>query len=67
MDVDGAATIRQYLQVNLIDEMHVAVSPVLVGKGEPLLTGINMVALGFEPTRFRGYGKAAHYVLGRKG
>src|SRR5687768_682723 len=36
----GAATIRQYLQEGLIDEMHVAISPILLGSGEPLFTGI---------------------------
>jgi dihydrofolate reductase len=62
----GASTIRQYLQANLIDEMHVAVSPVLLGKGEPLFTGIDLVALGFQSTSFVATEKAAHHVLERK-
>jgi dihydrofolate reductase len=62
----GAATIRQYLQAGLIDEMHLAVSPILLGRGEPLFTGIDLVALGFQPTRFVGTEKAAHHVLERK-
>ncbi len=62
----GAATVRQYLQAELIDEMHVAVSPILLGRGEPLFAGIDLVALGFQPTRFVGTEKAAHHVLERK-
>jgi dihydrofolate reductase len=62
----GAAAIRQYLQADLIDEMHVAVSPILLGRGEPLFSGIDLVALGFQPTRFVGTEKAAHHVLKRK-
>ena len=35
----GASTVRQYLEAGLIDEMHLAVSPVLLGRGEPLFAG----------------------------
>jgi dihydrofolate reductase len=62
----GASTIRQYLQAGLIDEMHLAVSPVLLGSGEHLLAGVNLQALGFERPHFVGTPKAAHYVLKRK-
>lgn len=44
----GAETIRQYLQAGLIDEMHVAVSPVMLGRGEPLWAGLDLPALGYE-------------------
>jgi dihydrofolate reductase len=44
----GAATIRQYLQARLIDEMHVAIVPVLLGSGEPLFEGVDSRALGYE-------------------
>ena len=44
----GADTIRQYLKAGHIDEMHVVLSPVLLGQGEPLFAGIDMKALGFE-------------------
>src|SRR6187549_1550859 len=43
----GAATIRQYLEAGLVDEMHLAYSPVLLGRGEPLFTGLDLPALGF--------------------
>jgi dihydrofolate reductase len=62
----GASTIRQYLEARLIDEMHLAVSPVLLGAGEHLLGGINLPALGFERTDYVATQKAAHYVLARR-
>jgi dihydrofolate reductase len=62
----GAATIRQYLKAGLIDEMHLAVSPVLLGGGELLFGGIDLNAQGFETTTFTPTAKAAHYVLTKK-
>jgi dihydrofolate reductase len=62
----GAATIRQYLEAKLIDEIHVAVSPVLLGGGEPLFSGLNARALGFERVEYTPTSKAAHYVLHRE-
>ena len=44
----GAATIRQYLQAGLLDELHVAISPVLLGQGEPLFQSIDLPALGYS-------------------
>ena len=61
----GAATIRQYLQARLVDEIHLAVSPILLGSGEHLLTGLNLPALGYNITQCVPSGKAVHYVLGR--
>ncbi len=62
----GANTIRQYLKAGLIDEMHIAVSPCLLGAGEHLLGGINLPALGFEQVEYIGTSDAAHYVLRKK-
>jgi dihydrofolate reductase len=62
----GAATIRQYLQARLVDEMHLVVSPVLLGAGEPLLAGIDLPALGFTQVDYKATPSAAHYVLTRK-
>jgi len=59
----GAATIREYLKAGLIDEMHLAVAPVILGSGEHLLQGIDLAALGFETTQSTGTEKATHYVL----
>jgi dihydrofolate reductase len=47
----GVATIRQYLQAELVDEMHLAISPILLGSGEHLLAGIDMLALGYQCTK----------------
>ena len=44
----GAATIRQYVEARLVDEMHLVVSPVLLGSGEPLWAGLDLVALGYR-------------------
>lgn len=59
----GVSTVRQYLQAGLVDEMHFAVSPVLLGAGEHLLGGLNMPALGFTQTEYMPTPAAAHYVL----
>ncbi len=61
----GVATIRQYLQAGLIDEMHLAISPVLLGEGEHLYAGIDLPALGFEVVEHVPTGKATHVVLRR--
>ena len=61
----GVSTIRQYLQAGLVDEVHLALSPVVLGNGEALLTGINLRGLGFEPTRHVGAAEAMHVVLSR--
>ena len=59
----GTATVRQYLQAGLVDELHLAVGPVLLGRGEPLLAGIDLPALGFKVVEHTATAKAAHYVL----
>ncbi|MFN3657521.1 MAG: dihydrofolate reductase family protein [Pseudolabrys sp.] len=62
----GAATIRQYLQVGLIDEMHLAVSPVLLGSGENLFAGLDLRKLGYRPSEHVPTEKAMHIVLTRR-
>lgn len=62
----GASTIRQMLRKRMIDEMHVAISPVLLGRGEPLFEGLDLNALGYECAQFAGTGRAAHAVLRRR-
>ena len=61
----GVVTIRQYLQARLIDEMHLAVSPILLGSGEHLLSGIDLLALGYRCTECVAGSKAVHYVIAR--
>ena len=63
----GANTIRQYLGAGLIDEMHFAISPVLLGRGERLFEGIDARALGYECVQFVASEKATHVVLQRRG
>lgn len=59
----GANTIRQYLRERLIDELHIAISPVLLGRGEPLFEGIDLRALGYECVQSVASERAAHIVL----
>ncbi len=59
----GVATIRQYLAAGLIDELHLAISPILLGSGEHLLGGIDLVRLGYECTQYAPSDHAAHIVL----
>src|SRR5690606_6764165 len=62
----GAATIRQYLNARLIDEMHIVVSPVLLGDGEPLFAGMDVPRLGYEVTDSISSEKVTHVVLSKK-
>jgi dihydrofolate reductase len=59
----GANTIRQYLSSKLVDEMHIAVSPVLLGSGENLFKDINLTELGYECVQYVPSDKAAHIVI----
>jgi dihydrofolate reductase len=61
----GAATIRQYLKAKLIDEMHVAISPVLLGSGEALFAGIDLPALGYRVSEHVTTPNATHVVFVR--
>jgi dihydrofolate reductase len=61
----GVSTIRQYLQAGLIDELHLAYSPVLLGTGEDLLQGINLPELGFKVTEHVPTPAATHIVLAK--
>ncbi|TPM41380.1 dihydrofolate reductase family protein [Mesorhizobium sp. B2-3-4] len=61
----GVATIRQYLQQKLIDEMHLAISPVLLGRGEHLFGGLDMLKLGYRCTSQAATADATHVVIER--
>ena len=68
MDVQvsgGVATIRQYLQAGLIDELHVAIAPRLLGSGEHLFEGIDLTAQGYACTSHVPTAAATHVVLTR--
>jgi dihydrofolate reductase len=62
----GTATIQQFLQAKLIDEMHLAVSPVFLGTGERLFDGIDLVALGYECVQHVGTPNTTHVVIRKK-
>jgi dihydrofolate reductase len=59
----GASTVRQYLVAGQIDEMHLAVSPVLLGEGEHLFHGINLPKLGFSSVRTVAGENATHVFI----
>ncbi len=59
----GVATLRQYLRARLIDELHLALRPVLLGSGEHLLHDINLRALGYECSGSRAGERALHVFL----
>ena len=63
----GAATVRQYLKAGLIDELHLAQMPVLLGDGEPLFAGLNWEALGYECTEQIAGERATHLIIKKKG
>lgn len=62
----GPETIKQYLREGLIDELHIAISPVLLGSGESLYAGVDLRALGYECAQTIASEKATHVVLKRK-
>ena len=61
----GTATVRQYLREGLVDEVHLAISPVLLGAGEHLLGGLDLVKLGYTCTEHVATPSAMHVVLAR--
>ena len=61
----GTATIRQYLEAGLVDEMHLAISPVLLGTGENLFTGLDLPKLGYRRSEHVSTPHATHVVFTR--
>ena len=59
----GVSTVRQYLQAGLIDEMHFAMAPVVLGRGEAMFQGIDLPALGFRVASHEATELATHIVL----
>ena len=62
----GVSTIRQYLRAALIDELHLAIRPVLLGSGEHLLKDIDMRALGYECKKYVAGERATHFFLRKR-
>ena len=61
----GVSLIRQYLQSKAIDEMHLAIAPLLLGSGEQLFEGISLPELGYRVTEHAASEAATHVVIGR--
>ena len=62
----GVATIRQYLRAGLVDEMHLAISPTLLGSGEHLFAGIDAPKLGYQCTEHVPTANVTHVVLAKR-
>jgi dihydrofolate reductase len=62
----GVATIQQFLQDRQIDEMHLAIAPVLLGSGDRLFDGVDLVKLGYECAEHVGTPSATHVVIRKK-
>jgi dihydrofolate reductase len=62
----GVSTIRQYVQAGLVDEMHLAIAPILLGSGEHLLSGIDLPSLGYECTEHVPTAGATHVVVKKR-
>ncbi len=62
----GVATVRQYLRAGLVDELHLAFAPTLLGSGEALYTGIDLPALGYQCTEHVATPNATHVVLTKR-
>jgi dihydrofolate reductase len=61
----GVATIQQYLRNRLVDELHIAISPTLLGSGENLFAGIDLVSLGYKCTEHVSTESATHLVIAK--
>ena len=62
----GVSTIRQYLRAGLIDELLLAIRPVLLGSGEQLLSGLDLRSLGYECARHVAGERAMHVFMRRR-
>jgi dihydrofolate reductase len=61
----GTSVIRQYLQAGLLDSLHLAIAPVLMGKGEALFAGLDLPALGYQVSEVAPGEGATHVILSR--
>jgi dihydrofolate reductase len=61
----GVSTLRQCLSAGLIDEMHVAIAPILLGSGEHLFAGMDLPKLGYRCSEHVATANATHVVLAK--
>lgn len=59
----GVSTIRQYMAKGMIDELHLALAPVFLGKGENLFEGLDLPALGYRPAKTVAGEGATHLII----
>ena len=62
----GVATVREYLRAGLVDDLHLAIAPVLLGSGEPLMHGVDLRALGYECANVVAGERATHVFLEKR-
>ena len=62
----GPHTVQQYLRAGLVDELHLAIAPVLLGAGERLFEGVDLRSLGYSCVEHVASEKATHVVLRRR-
>jgi dihydrofolate reductase len=62
----GVSTVRQYLEARLVDELQIAVRPVLLGQGEPLFAGLDLRALGYVCERTVAGERATHVFIRKR-
>jgi dihydrofolate reductase len=62
----GVSTVRQFLEARLVDELHLPVRPILMGRGENLFAGLDLPALGYEVAKTVAGERATHVFLRRK-
>jgi dihydrofolate reductase len=62
----GVSTIQQYLRAKLVDEMHLAVAPCLLGSGENLFDGLDAMALGYRCVEHVPSARATHFILNKQ-
>lgn len=61
----GVATVRQYLQAGVIDEVHFAIAPVMLGRGEAMFTGVDLPGLGYRIVKHAATDAATHIMLAK--
>lgn len=61
----GTETVRQYIQAGHVDEIHLAISPVILGRGESLFNGLDLHALGYRVSEHVPTERATHIVLAK--
>jgi dihydrofolate reductase len=62
----GVATIREYLRIGFVDQMHLAYAPALLGSGECLLAGMDLPALGYQLNAHIITANSIHVLMAKK-